>query len=125
MKFARVIVMVAALFMGVALSGCGGTGVSLLVGERSTYPDITYTSENLSLKLYEDVKGASLWAHENTRVFTSYRCTTTNEYFGIIKTQSNMKLNVKVVPTTEAVDEEANIDEEVDVDEPETKAEDK
>ena len=98
-----------ALLAAIALlCGCVNTGVSLIVGERTIWPEISDSGDNLGVKLYEDVKGARLWVRQNCRVDVQYKCATTNEYFGIMTTRSNMDVTAKVLPTLEELEEEAD-----------------
>lgn len=88
--------------------GCVNTGVSLIVGERTIWPEVSDSGDNLGVKLYEDVKGARLWVRQNCRVDVQYKCAATNEYFGIMTTRSNMDVKAKVLPTLEELEEEAD-----------------
>lgn len=90
---------VLALLASIALlCGCRNTGVSLVVGEQMLLPEISDAGDNLSVRLYEDVKGARIWSAKNSIVRAEYSCATTNNYFGIVATQSAMKLDVAVEP---------------------------
>ncbi len=105
----QILALLAALSL---LCGCKNTGVSLIVGERTIWPEVSDSGDNLGVKLYEDVKGARLWVRQNCRVDVQYKCTTTNEYFGIVTTRSNMAVKAKVLPTLEELEEEADETEE-------------
>ena len=90
------------------LVGCRNTGVSLVVGEQTLLPEVSDAGDNMSIKFYEDVKGARVWARENSRVHAKYTCATTNDYLGVWHSKSYMNLDVMVKPCAdEAEDEES------------------
>jgi len=80
------------------LCGCKNTGVSLVVGEQMLLPEISDAGDNLSVRLYEDVKGARVWSAKNSIVRAEYICATTNSYFGVVDTTGEMTLKVEVEP---------------------------
>lgn len=90
--------LIGSLLLGVYVAGCKSTGVSLVVGEQTLLPEISDAGDNVSVKFYEDVKGARVWARENSKVKARYKCAVTNDYLGVWHTRSYMDLDVKVEP---------------------------
>lgn len=90
--------LIGAAALALAVAGCKATGVSLVVGEQCLLPEVSDAGDNVSIKFYEDVKGARVWARENSIVRAKYKCACTNDYLGVWHTRSYMDLDVKVEP---------------------------
>lgn len=106
MKLTRPVWLIAALAAAMGMAGCRSTGTSLVVGEQTLLPKISDASDNMSIELYEDVKGAHVWARENSRVKAQYKCATTNDYLGVWHTKSCMELDVQVEPCADEAESE-------------------
>jgi len=81
-----------------ALCGCVNTGSRVVVGEQYALPEVSDAADNFSAKIYEDIKGASVWTRKDSEVHVVYRCAYTNSYCGVVHTQSDMSLDVTVTP---------------------------
>lgn len=88
------------LAMMAALSGCVTeyTGSRTVVGEQIALPEISDASDSLAVRVYESVKGAKVWTAKDCRVTINYSNSYTNTYFGIVKTQDAMQLDVTIEP---------------------------
>ena len=84
----------------VLASGCmnPNTGSSTVVGDQISLPEISDSSDSVSVRVYESVKGAKVWTAKDSVVTIDYACATTNSYFGIVDTTSDMKLTVTIDP---------------------------
>ena len=105
--FERVCAGLSALFLAsaiVALVACAAgcvnpnTGTSTIVGEQVALPQITDSGDNVSIRVYESIKGARVWTAKNSEVTVEYSNAYTNTYFGIVETADSMRLKVKVAP---------------------------
>ncbi len=105
--FERVCAGLSALFLGAAVialvscaAGCvnPNTGTSTIVGEQIALPQITDSGDNISVRVYESIKGARVWTAKNSEVTVEYANSYTNTYFGIVETADSMRLKVKVAP---------------------------
>ena len=94
----RFFIVMASLWLASPLTGCLSTGTELAVGENWILPELTTASGEYSIKLYEDIKGARIWARKDSEITVEYRCAYTNSYCGIVDTQSDMALTVRVTP---------------------------
>lgn len=74
------------------------TGSSTVVGDQMSLPEISDSSDSVSVRVYESVKGAKVWTAKDSVVTIDYACATTNSYFGIVDTTSDMKLSVTIDP---------------------------
>lgn len=100
-----------------ALAGCvnPNTGTCTIIGEQMALPEITDSGDNVSIRVYESIKGARVWTARNSIVSVEYANSYTNSYFGIVQTRDAMRLQVKVEPcetdageTTSLASEEGN-----------------
>ncbi len=82
------------------LSGCvnPNTGTSTIIGEQLALPEISDATDNISVRVYESIKGARVWTAKDSVVSVEYANTYTNTYFGIVETRDSMRLKVKVEP---------------------------
>ena len=96
---------VALLFLALC-GGCANTGSRVVVGEQCALPEVSDAADNFSARIYEDIKGASVWTRKDSEVRVAYRCAYTNSYFGILHTRSDMQLDVTVTPLAEEQENE-------------------
>ena len=82
------------------LAGCANpnTGTSTIIGEQLALPEISDATDNISVRVYESIKGARVWTAKDSVVSVEYANAYTNCYFGIVETRDTMKLKVKVEP---------------------------
>ena len=82
------------------LAGCvnPNTGTSTIIGEQLALPEISDATDNISVRVYESIKGARVWTAKDSVVSVEYANAYTNCYFGIVETRDTMKLKVKVEP---------------------------
>ena len=99
-------IVLAGLVASLLLSGCFSTGTELAVGETWILPELTTASGEYSVKLFEDIKGARIWARKDSEITVEYHCAYTNSYCGIVHTDSDMALTVRVTPLATAPDAE-------------------
>lgn len=95
-----------ALAFVVLCGGCANTGSRVVVGEQCALPEVSDAADNFSARIYEDIKGASVWTRKDSEVRVAYRCAYTNSYFGILHTRSDMQLDVTVTPLAEEQENE-------------------
>ena len=108
MNIARLAVDISTFLVGaslLALCGCINTGTRVVVGEQYALPEVSDAGENFSAKIYEDIKGASVWSRKDSEVRVVYRCACTNNYIGVVRTQSDMALDVTVTPLAVSSDD--------------------
>ena len=74
------------------------TGSRTLVGEQLAMPELSDSADTVSLRVYESVKGAKVWTAKDSRVSIKYANAYTNNYFGLVESQNNMKLDVLIEP---------------------------
>lgn len=81
-------------------SGCvnPNTGTSTIIGEQLALPEVSDATDNISVRVYESIKGARVWTAKDSVVSVEYANTYTNSYFGIVETRDTMQLKVKVEP---------------------------
>jgi len=89
---------------------CGGcmsenTGSSTVVGEQMLLPEITDSSDNVAVRVFEDIKGARVWTAKDSKVTINYSNAYTNSYFGIVTTRDTMTLAVDIEPLATDVEE--------------------
>jgi len=95
---------------------CGGcmnenTGSSTVVGEQMILPEITDSSDNIGVRVFEDIKGARVWTAKDSKVTIKYTNVWTNQYFGIAETKGSMGLDVEIEPLADCAEEpKANCD---------------
>lgn len=99
--FAVLALVALALAFVILCGGCANTGSRVVVGEQCALPEVSDAADNFSARIYEDIKGASVWTRKDSEVRVAYRCAYTNSYFGILHTQSDMQLDVTVTPLAE------------------------
>lgn len=99
--FAVLALVALALAFVVLCGGCANTGSRVVVGEQCALPEVSDAADNFSARIYEDIKGASVWTRKDSEVRVAYRCAYTNSYFGLLHTQSDMQLDVTVTPLAE------------------------
>ena len=82
------------------LAGCvnPNTGTSTIIGEQLALPEVSDATDNISVRVYESIKGARVWTAKDSVVSVVYENAYTNCYFGIVETRDTMKLKVKVEP---------------------------
>lgn len=83
-----------------ALAGCGlkYAGSRIVVGEQTALPELSDTTDSVTLRMFESVKGAKVWTAKDSLVKAAYTNIYTNSYFGIVDTVGQMILNVVVEP---------------------------
>ena len=88
------------LAFAACLSGCANpnTATSTIIGEQLALPEISDATDNISVRVYESIKGARVWTAKDSVVSVEYANTYTNSYFGIVETRDTMQLKVKVEP---------------------------
>lgn len=84
-----------------AVSGCTSsyTGSRTVVGEQFSLPELSDSSDSVSLRVYESVKGAKVWTAKDCNVSIAYSNAYTNTYFGIFELRDSMTLSVMIEPT--------------------------
>ena len=82
------------------LAGCasGYTGSRTVVGEQTALPELSDSSDSVSVRVYESVKGAKVWTAKDCNVNIVYTNAYTNTYSGIIESRDYMTLSVKIEP---------------------------
>lgn len=92
--------LVVLLAFAACLTGCANpnTGTSTIIGEQLALPEISDATDNISVRVYESIKGARVWTAKDSVVSVEYANTYTNSYFGIVETRDSMRLKVKVEP---------------------------
>ena len=103
MLYAVAAVKMAAIVALLALSNCGCTsgeytGSRTIVGEQDALPELSDSSDSVSLKVYETVKGAKVWTAKDCNVTIDYTNAYTNIYFGVLDFRNYMTLHVKIEP---------------------------
>ena len=95
--------------VGALLGGCvnPNTGSSTIVGEQMILPEITDSSDNIAVRVWEDIKGARVWTAKDSRVTISYSNCYTNSYLGCVTTRDAMSLAVEIEPLSVAADDTA------------------
>ena len=88
------------LLCSLAFAGCATkhAGSNTVVGEEWLLPEIRDSSETLAIRIFESVKGARIWTAKDSRVTITYTNIYTNTYFGLLETESDMRLVVEVEP---------------------------
>ena len=83
------------------LVGCTSsyTGSRTIVGEQFALPELSDSSDSVSLRVYESVKGAKVWTAKDCNVEIVYTNAYTNTYFGIVEMRDYMTLKVRIEPT--------------------------
>ena len=94
----KIITLISLGILSIFICGCTNTGSSTVVGEHFALPELSDAGDNVSVKVYESVKGARVWTAKDCNVTINYNCTTTNSYCGVIETKSNMSLDVIIEP---------------------------
>lgn len=89
-----------AILAAVVFAGCVSeyTGSRTIVGEQMALPELSDSSDSVSLRVYESVKGAKVWTAKDCNVKIAYTNAYTNTYFGIIESRDFMTLSVKIEP---------------------------
>lgn len=82
------------------------TGSSTIVGEQLVLPEVSDSSDNVSLRVYENIKGARVWTAKDSSVSIAYTNSYTNTYFGIVDTKDTMILNVTITPCESGEEDE-------------------
>ena len=92
--------MLGAALAAALLAGCSSeyTGSRTVVGEQSALPELSDSSDSVSLRVYESVKGAKVWTAKDCNVTIAYTNAYTNTYFGIVESRDYMTLNVEIEP---------------------------
>lgn len=82
------------------LAGCTSeyTGSRTVVGEQTALPELSDSSDSVSVRVYESVKGAKVWTAKDCNVTIAYTNAYTNSYFGIFEMRDSMTLAVKIEP---------------------------
>ena len=84
-----------------SFAGCTSgeyTGSRTIVGEQFALPELSDSSDSVSLRVYESVKGAKVWTAKDCNVTIAYTNAYTNSYFGIAEARNYMTLHVKIEP---------------------------
>ena len=104
-----IIIFVLILMMALAVCGCTNpnTGSSTVVCDQISLPEISDSSDSVSVRVYESVKGAKVWTAKDSVVTIDYACATTNSYFGLVDTTSDMTLSVTIDPLSQQRDNTA------------------
>ena len=91
----------AIITLAAALCGCVSeyTGSSIVVGEQLALPEVSDASDDLTVRVYETIKGAKIYTRKDNAVTVEYTNAYTNTYFGIVKSEDSMTLKVVVEPT--------------------------
>ena len=89
-------VLAAALLAGCRSSEC--TGSRTVVGEQFALPELSDSSDSVSLRVYESVKGAKVWTAKDCNVRIAYTNAYTNTYFGVFESRDYMTLTVEIEP---------------------------
>lgn len=89
-----------AILAAALLAGCMSeyTGSRTIVGEQTALPELSDSSDSVSLRVYESVKGAKVWTAKDCNVKICYTNAYTNTYFGIVESRDMMTLSVKIEP---------------------------
>lgn len=90
-----------AAVLAALLAGCASTeytGSRTVVGEQTALPELSDSSDSVSLRVYESVKGAKVWTAKDCNVTIAYTNSYTNTYFGILESRDFMTLSVKINP---------------------------
>ena len=92
--------MLGAILATAFLAGCASeyTGSRTVVGEQTALPELSDSSDSVSLRVYESVKGAKVWTAKDCNVHIAYTNAYTNTYFGILESRDYMTLSVKIEP---------------------------
>lgn len=92
--------MLGAALAAALLAGCSSeyAGSRTVVGEQSALPELSDSSDSVSLRVYESVKGAKVWTAKDCNVTIAYTNAYTNTYFGIVESRDYMTLNVEIEP---------------------------
>ena len=92
--------MLGAALAAALLAGCSSeyTGSRTVVGEQTALPELSDSSDSVSLRVYESVKGAKVWTAKDCNVTIAYTNAYTNTYFGIVESRDYMTLNVEIEP---------------------------
>ena len=92
--------------MMAGLAGCitEYTGSRTVVGEQTAFPEISDSSDTMTMRVYESVKGAKVWTAKDCRVTINYSNAYTNNYFGVVDTQDSMRLDVIIEPMEKPLD---------------------
>ena len=61
-------------------------------------PELSDSSDSVSVRVYESVKGAKVWTAKDCNVTIAYTNAYTNSYFGIFDMRDSMTLAVKIEP---------------------------
>lgn len=88
------------LCAAMGLSGCisENTGSTTVVGAQTALPEISDASGSLTIRVYETIKGARVWTAKDSKVTVEYTNAYTNNYLGVVETQDQTSLKVKVEP---------------------------
>ena len=89
-----------AVLAAALLAGCASeyTGSRTVVGEQTALPELSDSSDSVSLRVYESVKGAKVWTAKDCNVRIAYTNAYTNTYFGILESRDYMTLTVEIEP---------------------------
>lgn len=93
--------MLGAALAAALLAGCTSpeyTGSRTVVGEQFSLPELSDSSDSVSLRVYESVKGAKVWTAKDCNVTIAYTNACTNTYFGVVESRDYMTLNVEIEP---------------------------
>lgn len=102
------LIILAALPLVIAGCRSGDTGSSTVVGERFAFPEFSNADGSVKVRVFENIKGASIWTAKDSLVRVRYENAYTNTYFGIATMRDGMKLDVTIEPlSVEAADAEA------------------
>lgn len=93
-------VLAVAILATAFLAGCASknTGSRTIVGSHTTLPELSDSSDSVSLRIYDAVEGAKVWTAKDCNVRIAYTNDYTKKYFGILESRGHMMLNVKIEP---------------------------
>ena len=82
------------------LAGCASenTGSRTIVGRQTALPELSDSSDSVSLRIYESVEGAKVWTAKDCNVHIAYTNDHHKTYFGVLESRGHMMLNVKIEP---------------------------
>lgn len=98
---------IVAVALALTMSGCisANSGSRTVVGEQMALPEISDSSDSVSVRVYESVKGAKVWTAKNCKVTINYKNDYHNVYFGAFDFTDTMNLSVCVEPDAENTEE--------------------
>lgn len=92
--------MAVAILTTALLAGCASknTGSRTIVGSHISLPELSDSSDSVSLRIYDAVEGAKVWTAKDCNVQIAYTNDYTKTYFGVLESRGHMTLGVKIEP---------------------------